>query len=123
LNPGGMNTGSTTLTLYNVVDVVGTITPNGASVPVSITTPGQNANLTFTGNASQLVTVSLTGNSINGVTVSLLKPDGTVLTSSSSSAASFNLAQQTLPTTGTYTVKVDPNGANTGNITVTVTSP
>ena len=122
-NPGGMNTGSTTLTLYNVVDVVGTITPNGASVPVSITTPGQNAYLTFSGTAGQLITVSLTGNSISGVTVSLLNPDGTTATSSNSSAASFSLAQQTLATTGTYNVKVDPNGANTGSITVTVTSP
>ena len=50
------------------------------------------------------------------------KPDGTTLTSSNSCAGSFNLAQQTLPTTGTYKVLIDPQ-INTGNITVQVTSP
>ena len=56
-------------------------------------------------------------------TVRLLKPDGTQLTSSTSSSASFNLSTQTLPTTGTYTIVVDPSAANTGSINVSVTNP
>jgi hypothetical protein len=37
--------------------------------------------------------------------------------------SSFNLATQTLPTTGTYTIVVDPPGATTGSINVSVTNP
>jgi hypothetical protein len=38
-------------------------------------------------------------------------------------ASSFNSAPQTLATTGTYTVRVDPTVSATGNISVQVTSP
>ncbi len=123
LNPYGAYTGSATLTLYGVVDVTGTLTINGPSVSVTITTPGQNARLTFSGTANQQTTVRVTSNTIGTVTVKLLKPDNTVLTSTTSSSVSFNLATQTLPTTGTYTVVVDPSGTNTGSLTVSVTSP
>ena len=121
LDPSGINTGSVTFTLSQ--PITGSITINGSSVPVSITRPGQDARLTFSGTASQQVTVRLTSNTIGLVIVSLLKPDGTSLTSSTSSASSFNLTTQTLPTTDTYTVRVDPAAANTGSITISVTSP
>ena len=57
------------------------------------------------------------------VTVSLLKPDGTVLASLTSSSTSFTLGRKTLPVAGTYTIKIDPSGTNTGSISVTATSP
>jgi lipid-binding SYLF domain-containing protein len=101
----------------------GSITVNGASVTVSISRVGQRAYLTFDGNSGQQITVRLTSNSMGSVTVSLLKPDGTQLTSSTSSASSFNLTTQTLPTTGTYTILVDPAGTNTGSMNVAVTNP
>jgi hypothetical protein len=49
--------------------------------------------------------------------------DGTVLTSATSSSASFSLARTTLPAAGVYTIKIDPGGANTGSINVSATSP
>jgi len=122
-DPSTTSTGLRTHTLYNVVDVTGTITINGATVPVTLDTPGERALLTFSGTASQQVTVRLTGNTIGHTTVKVLKPDGTQLTTWSSSATNFNVPQQTLPTTGTYTVIVDPSNMNTGSITVAVTSP
>jgi hypothetical protein len=91
---------------------------NGASLPLTIPRPGQRARLTFTGTASQQVTVQMTGNTLGSVSVSLLKPDTSTLTSTTSSAANFNLATQTLPTTGTYTVLINPSGTNTGSLTV-----
>jgi YD repeat-containing protein len=122
-DPSVTNTGLRTHTLYNVVDVTGTIAINGATVPVTLDTPGERALLTFSGTASQQVTVRLTGNTMGYTTVNLLKPDGTQLTTWSTSSAAFNLPQQTLPTTGTYTVVVDPSQLNVGAITVAVTSP
>ncbi|MGH9330608.1 MAG: IPT/TIG domain-containing protein, partial [Vicinamibacterales bacterium] len=124
VDPGAYNTGSTTVAAYDVpADSAGTISVGGASVGVSLGTAGQNGTLTFSGTSGQQVTVRLTSNTFGLVTVKLLKPDGNQLTSSASSAGSFNLAQQTLPTTGTYTVVIDPSIWNTGSITVSVTNP
>jgi hypothetical protein len=67
--------------------------------------------------------VRLTSNTIASVTIRLRKPDNGVMVATTSSASSFTLSTQTLPTTGTYTVEVDPVTTNTGSITVSVTSP
>ena len=124
VDPNDLGTGSVTLTLYNVPpDFTGSITPGGASVGVTTTTPGQNAALTMSGTAGQQVTVRITNNQIGLVTVKLLRPDGTTQVTSSSSASSFNLATQTLATTGTYTISIDPLNAIFGSLTVTVTAP
>ncbi len=124
VDPSGNTTANVTLTLYDVpADTTGTIVLGGSSVAVPLSTPGQNGSLTFSGTASQQVTVRVTANTFGYVTVKLLKPDGTQLTSSTSSGASFNLATQTLPTTGTYTVLVDPYLGNIGSLTITLTNP
>jgi hypothetical protein len=80
--------------------------------------------LTFGGTAGQLVTVRITNNTL-GVVVKLLNPNGTTLTSTTSGASAFNLAQKTLGTTGTYSITIDPTPTtvNPGNITISVTSP
>jgi len=124
INPDIQYTGTMTLTLYDVpADATGTLTIGGGTVAVTITTPGQNGSVTFSGTASQQVTVHLTSNAVGVVTVALKKPDGSQMTASTSGAASFNLATQTLPTTSTYTVTIDPDQANTGGLAVSVTSP
>jgi len=111
------------VTLYDEVDVTGSLTINGAGVPVSLTTPGQMARLTFDITSTQQVTVRVTDGTIGFSTVRLLKPNGTEQTANSSSLGSFNLSTQTLTTPGTYTVVVDPSSTYTGSITVAVTSP
>jgi YD repeat-containing protein len=124
VDPFSASTGSITVTLYNVpADVAGTVTVGGSSVPVTTTVPGQNGSLTFSGTASQQVTVLVTGNTIGSVTVKLLRPDGTTMTTTLWSSDSFNLATQTLPTTGTYTITIDPSQTNTGTMNVQVTNP
>jgi YD repeat-containing protein len=117
-------TGSWTANLYDVpADVTGSVTIGGSSLPISIATPGQNAAITFSGTASQNATVKITGNTMGAVTVTLLKPDNSTLAATTSSAATFNLGSKLLPTTGTYTIKIDPNGAAVGNLSVNVTTP
>jgi hypothetical protein len=124
VDPVDSNTGSMTLTLYNVpADVVGTVTIGGSAVNVTTTVPGQNGRLTFSGTTGQQATVHVTSNTMGLVRVTLLKPDGTTLTSSFTSAASFNLATQTLSVTGTYTITIDPDSSNTGSMSVSVTNP
>jgi YD repeat-containing protein len=124
IDPGGTATGSLTFTLYDVpADVTGSLTVGASAVPVTITTAGQNGAFTFAGTSSQQVTVRITSNTVPNLTVKLLKPDGSQLTSSTSSASSFNLATQTLPTTGTYTVVIDPAQWNTGSFDIQVTNP
>jgi hypothetical protein len=123
VDPGGTSTGSTTLTLYDVVDATGSLSINGSAIAVTITTPGQRAFLTFDGTGNQQVTVRITGNTMGSTTIKLNKPDGTQLTSSTSGASNFNLTTQTLPSSGTYTIVVDPSSTNTGSANVSVTSP
>jgi IPT/TIG domain len=123
VDPVNHAVGNVTLTLYTVpADTTGTVTIGGSAVGVTLSTPGQNGTLTFSGTASQQVTVRMTSNTYGWVTVRLKKPDGSVLTSLLG-FGSFNLSTQTLPTTGTYTIEVDPSAAATGSINVAVTSP
>jgi len=123
IDPNTSATGSATVTLYNVVDTTGTLTINAPAINVSLTTPGQISSLTFSGTASQQVTVRVAGSTFSCVTVTLRKPDGTNLTSTFSCGSTFNLATQTLPVAGTYTVIVDPNTASTGSLNLSVTNP
>ncbi len=124
INPNGTNTGNMTLTLYDVPsDPTGSVTVGGSALAVTTTVPGQNASVTFSGTSGQQVTVRVTSNTMSTVTVKLLKPDGTTLTTTTSSSASFNLATQTLSVTGTFTITIDPSGANIGSMNVSVTSP
>ena len=123
VDPNGNATGQATTNLYNVVDVTGSITLGGPTVNVSITVPGQIASYTMSGTAAQQATVRVTNSNISCVRVSLLKPDGTTLTTTFTCSGNFNLATQTLPVTGTYTVTVDPNTTNTGSMTLSVTNP
>jgi len=124
IDPNNTNTGSMTLTLYDVAaDPAGSVTVGGSALNVTTTVPGQNATVTFSGTSGQQVTVHVTSNTMSTVTVKLLKPDGSTLTTTTSGSASFNLATQTLSVTGTYTISIDPSGANIGSMNVSVTSP
>jgi hypothetical protein len=123
VDPSGAGTGQATVNLYDVVDVTGSITLGGPSVNVNLTVPGQKASYTMSGTVGQQATVRVTGSTFGCVTVALLKPDGTTLVSTFSCGGTFNLATQTLPVTGTYTVTVDPNTSSTGSTTLSVTNP
>jgi YD repeat-containing protein len=125
VNPSSTNNGSMTVKLNDASEInVGTITPNDpAATEVSITQPGQTARLSLSGTQGQQVTAQITNNTMSTVTVSVINPDGSVLTSLASSAASFNLTSQTLPTSGTFYIRIDPSSANVGSLSVSLTSP
>jgi len=126
LNPQWITTGNATLTLHDVPgDPTTSLSIGGATGTLTTTVPGQNAEATFSGTASQQVTVHLTNDTYSpgSTTVTLRKPDGTQLTQASSQSTNFDLTTVTLPTTGTYTVFVNPPGTTTGSIGVNVTTP
>jgi YD repeat-containing protein len=123
IDPSGASTGSITVTSYDVpADVNGSLSINGGTVPVTISTPGQKANLTFAGNSGQAITVRVTGNGIGCTSfkVTYAAGGGTYFTSSCAGSLNFGL---TLPTTGTHTLTIDPQAAATGSVTVEVTLP
>ena len=121
VDPYWANTGNVTVTLSE--DLAQSITINNSPTTVSLSRAGQNARLTFDGTSGQVVTIQFTGNTIGNTTVFLLKPDGSTVTSTSTSATAFNLPQVTLSTTGTYSITIDPAVAATGTINVAATSP
>src|SRR5207248_6099616 len=94
----------------------------GAAVPISIGTPGQSARLTFDGAAGQRVSLSpsnLSGGLTSGSMTTILKPDGSSL---AQQWTDRSLGPVALPVAGTYTVLVDPNGASTGGVTLTLSN-
>jgi len=122
LTPVDPSTGSITVTLYNVTNVTGTITIGGPAVNVTLGTPGQIADLTFSGTAAQKIKVTGTSDTVCA-TVSILNPKGAAVVSEvECPAGNFNFGH-TLLTTGTYTLSIVPSGASTGSMTVQITSP
>jgi YD repeat-containing protein len=120
VNPYNHYTGNFTLTLSS--EVTGALVINDPATAITISRAGQNARYTFAGTASQQVTVRVTGNTLGSVTLNLYRPDGTWITGAGNSAASFNLSTVILPTTGTYTVTINP-GVTTGALDLQVTNP
>jgi RHS repeat-associated protein len=122
--PTAGSAGSMTFAVYDVPpDASGTIVPGGSSVTASTTVPGQNIALTFSGTGGQRVSLYLTNGSFSCCpVVSIIKPDGGTLASVSiwgDNRAGW-LDSTTLPSTGTYTIALDPPGASTGSITFTL---
>ena len=123
VDPDSMFTGSLTLSLRDVVDVSGPIAANGAGVPVSIATPGQNARLTFSGLAGQVVTARMENGTFSSycwdVSLSVVTSEGTTLrTANSCSGSTAFLDQVTLPATGIYTLLLNPDAALIGSATL-----
>ena len=122
VDPDSSYTGNMTLTLYDVPpDTTGTITVGGAAQTVTLETPGQNGTLTFSGTQNQRVSLRLSPVSVAAAYVSIRKPDGSDLVGRSVvGPGGLFVDTRTLPSTGTYTIVLDPDGASTGNATMTL---
>jgi YD repeat-containing protein len=109
------------LPVRTLSDVNGSITPGGSPLTVTIANANDNAYITFSGTANQRVALSITSVSISFSYVSIRKPDGSDLVSPTAVFASGKFIDTvTLPTTGTYTIFIDPVGSATGSMTLTL---
>lgn len=120
--------GEIAVTVNNVVDVTGSITVNGSAVQGPLTTPGQRGLWTFDGTMGQQVRGVIDATTVPDCAygahkLKILKPDGTDLISKNGICAGSTAGPVTLPSTGTYTVVVDPAASYTGLVTVRAVSP
>ena len=126
VDPSGANSGSVTVTVYDLGTSdpapvnLASITPSGTQT-VTTSSPGINAGITFPAVAGHKVSVKMTGNTYAAVGLRLLKPDASQLgLAVTARTATMFIDAQTVPTTGTYKLVVDPVNANTGSATFTV---
>jgi hypothetical protein len=118
VDPWGSGTGHMSLDPELVAgDPVYAIAANGVLVSGSNGGAGQNALFTFTGSASQKISLVVSNSTMGSANVSILKPDGTTLVSSFSiGSGSGYVDTTTLPVNGTYTIKADPSSTNVGSV-------
>lgn len=129
IDPTGSGFGNVTVTAYAVpADAsAAALIVDGATGRVTTTVPGQNGTITFDANSQdsiRIVASSVTTgvSTCCGSKVSVIGPLGsTVMLAKTvgTNGATWNL---TVPSTGTYTIKMDPQSSSVGGITFKVQS-
>lgn len=107
--PAGVNF-SGTITVSNFV--TGSLTVGGGAIPATMDRDGQDGWYTFSGTAGQLLRLSISGMattpSSQTVTFQIRRPNGSMLTYTTSSSASHNFDIQALDATGDHAVWISP---------------
>ncbi|MFY2557227.1 pre-peptidase C-terminal domain-containing protein [Corallococcus terminator] len=117
VNPAGVATASMGLLLSRTVE--GSLTVDGSAATFSTTRVGQDGFYTFTASANANLNLVLTGITLAPSTqLRVLKPDGSQLASLTTSSPTGYAVDFTAPTTGTYSITVDPYRASTGQMTL-----
>lgn len=102
-------------------DVTVNVGVDGASVPATVSRPGQRMRATFTAPDSADLGVGLTGNSINQITyINLIGPtggDGSLLTTMSKNTAQA-AHLNSLTAGSSYALLLEPQSAGTGSVTL-----
>ncbi len=114
-------TGSITLQLYNAGSVTDAISIGGSPVTIETTAPGQDAVFTFSATAEDPVSLKASNVTIPGVSsVSIIGPSGATIAWDYADAIGGFIDVAALPVTGNYTIRVHPQCANVGSITLTL---
>jgi subtilisin family serine protease len=121
VDPPDTTTGSATFTLYDVPsDPTGAIAL-GTNFVTNIVAPGQNAAYTFNGTAGERISLRIGPSTISMGYVSIAGPGGAqVVNRTLFSTFETFIDTRTLPTTGLYTLTVDPYSDTTGSATMLV---
>lgn len=124
VDPHLLVTGSATFTLSE--DVVAPIAIDAAPVGVTVSRLGENARLPFPGASGQTLALTLSNVTIAGSTccsarVSILREDGSALTSPTTFGTNgATLFLPALDETGEFSIFVDPDRLKTGGLTATL---
>ena len=120
VDPNLTETGSSTVSLYTVTDLSGTIDPAGTPLTATITTPGQNGTFTFSANSGQSLTLTTSSTTFSSgrCLISVLNPSGSTV--GSRDCANNGSTSWTLTQTGTYKAFIDSTLSSTGNATFSV---
>ncbi|MEU8220327.1 VWD domain-containing protein [Micromonospora taraxaci] len=122
VDPTGRTTGATTLRLVSSRDQAATITVGGPPVVATVDRPGAVTTYRFTASVGTSVSLTATASDLPdqcGV-LELRAPDGSPITSGCVINGGGDIEPTVLPTSGTYTVVVDPSGVATGQVTLTL---
>jgi subtilisin family serine protease len=121
VDPLGMEMGSATVTLYDVPpDASASMAVGGPPVTVSAgSVPGQNAVVRFEGFAGQRMLLRATGVTVGTSTCCSLKLSLAGVTTPVLMGRNGGIVDTVrLPSTGTYSVVVDPQGMDSGSVTL-----
>ena len=120
IDPDDALTGSATVTVTDVPpDVSGEVAIGGAPVAFAVTTPGQNARISFVGNAGQRIALMTSNTTIGYSGVTIQASDGSQVIYGPM-ANNFVLGPVYLPSTGVYSILVNPFEGYAGTMTVTL---
>ena len=125
LVPTSPSTGTFQVQVVNGVQAA--LPSAGTGVAVSTPVVGEDASLTFSGQAGQTLSLALTNVSVSPagqttVTVQIVNPDGTTFTNLACQIPACELRVGSLPKTGTYTAVVKPGTLVTMSLAANVSN-
>jgi hypothetical protein len=118
LDPQSFSLGTVTTTLYDVPADATAAGALGSTTVNTVSTPGQNAAMTFAGTNGQRVSLTASAVTIPNSFVWIERPNGAVLAQFSTGTSGHYMSPVTLPQTGTFTVHIDPQGSGTGRMSL-----
>jgi hypothetical protein len=129
IDPSSTGFGNVTVTAYIVpADATApALVKDGATERLTTTTPGQNGTVTFDANSQDSLrivasTVTTGSSTCCGAKVSVIGPGGTTVMLAKAVGTNGATWTLTVPSTGTYTIKMDPQSSSIGGITFKVQS-
>ncbi len=125
--PSTPATGGISVTVYDARDSTVSASIGGPAVTVPINVPYQQAVVTFTAAAGQIVSVTMTSGTITTGSFTLINPINPINPINNVGIASGLITNGTafidrlvLSTAGTYTLRLTPSSGATGNATIAV---
>ena len=118
VDPGVTSTGVSQLRLVTVVDETGPIDVNGSERVATIAQPGGTSRLTFGGTAGQRLTVDASSSTLVDECGLITVRDAAdqPIASGCVISGQGGIAEVVLPTSGPYSIVVDPAGRTTGSL-------
>ncbi|NVD97787.1 pre-peptidase C-terminal domain-containing protein [Massilia sp. BJB1822] len=104
-------------------DLPGALEADGPALTFNTSRVGQNGRFTFNGTAGKKYWLTFSNGALTaGISVSILKPDGSSLTSTSASNSTSYFDIPVLPADGVYSIFLDPSGVTVGKVDVQLKS-